>query len=101
MSRTIACLVPLSAVLVLLCLVAPASAKDLHVTKKAYEKIGTGMSLMQVRQILNGKGVERRELEFRNMDVSVYEWKEGKKWIRVQFVNGRVVGKSQEGLGKK
>lgn len=93
----------LCAALLVLGLVSSAFADELNITKKAYDKIEVGMTMKEVEKILGGKGEERAEGEVKNKEAAIYEWKEKgeDKWIRIEFVGGKVKAKAEKNLSKK
>jgi hypothetical protein len=71
------------------------------VTQSNYDKIETGMTLVQVEGIL-GKGTEKAGVggAIGNLAASgkVVTWGDEKKSITVTFANDKVVAKTQQGL---
>jgi outer membrane protein assembly factor BamE (lipoprotein component of BamABCDE complex) len=61
-------------------------------TQENFEKIQTGMTLVQVQAIL-GEPTESSSVDVAVFSGSVSKWKQGEVTITIQFVNGKVVAK--------
>lgn len=85
----------------LLMLVVAGCGPSKNVSKEAYDKVETGMTLAQVQGIL-GKGELATGAAGGIGDITgsakVYTWTQGDKKITVTFVNDKVKTKMQSGL---
>ncbi len=98
MSPSVVRLGGLIAVLVLVAWVASAAGRDKGTAKTEYERIEAGMTLVQVEELLGGKGEQRVIEKVPQGTRTVQEWKRGTKAIAVEFLNGIVIGKAEKGI---
>ena len=75
--------------------------KGKDVSKEAYDKVETGMTLAEVEDIL-GKGEEQvggsTTIGGLSGSAKVYKWVDGDKKITITFANGKVKAKVPTGL---
>jgi hypothetical protein len=69
-----------------------AACGESRISQANFEKIQTGMSLMQVQAIL-GEPTEASSVDLAVFSGTVSKWRQGDVTITIQFVNGKVVAK--------
>ena len=70
------------------------------ITQEQYDKVRTGMTLSQVREIMGSNGQKVVELEILGTKAITYQWngKELLSYAQVVFTNGKVSSKIASGL---